>query len=95
MKSLMPLVLLAAILALLFVTNPTKQDFTAWYGKQAAASAPSGTLGKALGSIGKGMASAAATAFQRQSFGVASVFSLPKGGAAYVGLGKVVFVKIR
>ncbi|HOX13892.1 MAG TPA: hypothetical protein P5117_04975 [Spirochaetia bacterium] len=95
MKSLMPLVLLAIILALLVVTNPTKQDFAAWYGKQAAASAPSGTLGKALGGIGKGMASVAASAFQRQSYGVLSVFSLAKGGTAYVGLGKVVFLKVR
>ncbi len=95
MKSLMPLVLIAVILALLFVTNPTKQDFTAWYGKQAAASAPSGTLGKALGGLGKGMASVAASAFQRQSYGVLSVFSLAKGGTAYVGLGKVVFLKVR
>lgn len=95
MKSLMPLVLVAVILALLFVTNPTKQDFSAWYGKQAAASAPSGTLGKALGGLGKGMASVAASAFQRQNYGVFSVFSLVKGGAAYVGLGKVVFLKIR
>jgi len=95
MKSLMPLVLLVIIAALLFVTNPTKQDFSAWYGKQAAASAPSGTLGKALGGIGKGMAAVAASAFQRQSYGVFSVFSLAKGGTAYVGLGKVLFLKVR
>jgi len=95
MKSLMPLFLIAVILALLFVTNPTKQDFSVWYGKQAAASAPAGTLGKALGGIGIGMASVAASAYQRQSYGVFSVFSLTKGGSAYLGLGKVVFLKVR
>lgn len=95
MKSLMPPVLVAVILALLFVTNPTKQDFTAWFGQRTEASAPSGTLGKALGGLGKTMAAGAASLYQRRSYGVFSVFSPAKGGTAYVGLGKVVFVKVR
>ena len=95
MKGLVTLALFGIILALLFVTNPGKQDFAAWYGNRAAASAPAGGLGKALGGIGKGMATAAASAFQRRSYGAFSVFSLAKGGSAYVGLAKVVFVKVR
>lgn len=94
MKSFASLILLAAVLALLFVSNPTKQDFSRWYGERAAASAPSGGLGKALGGIGKGMASAAASAYQRKSYGVLSVFSLSRGGAAYLGFAKIVFVKV-
>ena len=95
MKSIAPVVLLVIILALLFVSNPTKQDFTQWYGNRAADSAPSGGIGKALGGIGKGVASAAASTYQRNSYGVFSVFSLTKSGAAYLGFAKVVFVKVR
>jgi len=95
MKSFAPVILIVIILALLFVTNPTKQDFSAWYGNKAASAAPAGGLGKALGSIGKGMASAAASAYQRKSYGVFSVFSLTKEGAAYVGLAKAVFIKVK
>ncbi len=95
MRSLVPVVLIAAILALLFVTNPTGKDFSEWYGNKAAAAAPAGGVGKVLGGIGKGMASLSAGAFQRKNYGIFSVFSATKAGAAYLGLGKVVFVKIR
>jgi hypothetical protein len=90
MKRLTPVILIVIILALLFVSNPTSKDFSAWYGNQTSSSAP-----KALKTIGKSLSTAAASAYRRQSYGIFSVFSLTKGGSAYLGLAKALFIKVK
>lgn len=90
MKGLSSIIVIVIVLALLFVSNPTSKDFSAWYGNQTSASAP-----KALKAIGKSLSSAAASAYRRQSFGIFSVFSLTKGGSAYLGLAKALFIKVK
>lgn len=95
MKKLTPVILIVVILALLVITNPTKQDFAAWYGNRAAASAPAGEVGKVLGGIGREIASGAASLYQRTSYGIFSVFRPSKNGAAYVGFAKALFIKVK
>jgi hypothetical protein len=86
MKRPASVILIVIILALLFVSNPTTKDFSTWYGNQKSA-AVSGGVGKVLGGL--------ASAYNRQSYGIFSVFSLTKGGAAYLGMAKVVFIKVK
>jgi hypothetical protein len=76
------------------VANPTKRIFPRGTGNKAASSAPA-AVPQGSRQHRQGVASAAAAAYQRKSYGIFSVFSLTKGGAAYLGLAKVVFVKVK
>jgi hypothetical protein len=90
--SLAGLVILILLLCLLAALNPSQADFKAHLG-QAAARQAQGELGKSLlSALGK----LPSAVFTRRSYIFASSFAAPgQKGDLYLGLAKVLFIKLR
>lgn len=81
MKKLISLVLAAVLLAFLILTNPTTEEFAAWYGQQTVADADASILEQALSTLSARLASSA----ERENYLVCSVFTYD--GCKTLGIG--------
>lgn len=93
-KIVRPLVVLAALGGLLFVSNPSRDDFAAHLAREAKAGTKTeGAIGDFLKDVGGSVGKLSASAFKRQDRFLFSVYS--GLGRSYVGFAKVVFVRVK
>jgi hypothetical protein len=93
------IVIIAAVLVVLGLTNPSSDDFSSYLQRESAASvrheAGSGALGDLLGGVAQAGMSLVASTYVRTNLVVVSVFSQRgHNPQRYLGFGKLIFIKI-
>jgi hypothetical protein len=98
-RSLTAAIIVALVLVLLFVLNPTTADFQAWRSAQAESQATGGKTSGLIGALKSGagkiagaMTSVVAGGYKRHDYLVLSTFTL--GSDDYLGIARL-FIKVK